>query len=46
MAETKVKTVRISDDLWTDLLVKTAQEGTTASAVIRDLVDEWVHSHD
>jgi hypothetical protein len=34
--------IRISDELWAKAQAKAEQEGTTASAVIRRLLTEWV----
>jgi hypothetical protein len=34
--------IRIDADLWAKAQAKAAQEGTTASAKARDLLEEWV----
>lgn len=39
---TQQRQVRISDDLWTRAQAKAAEEGTTASEVIRRLLAEWL----
>jgi hypothetical protein len=36
------RNVRIDDELWSAVLDKAAAEGTTASAVVRDLLADWV----
>lgn len=34
--------IRISDDLWSKAQAKAAQEGTKASAKVRELLENWI----
>lgn len=36
--------IRISAELWASAQAKAAEQETTASAVIRDLLSEWVNN--
>lgn len=40
--KTTVKGVRIPDDLWDAVKAKAAEDGRTASEVVRDLLTQWV----
>jgi len=41
---TKIRGVRIPDELWEAVQAKAAAEGTTASDVVRDLLARWVQA--
>lgn len=44
----KVHQIRMTDELWNQLTIKTAYEGTNNSAKIRELIEEYlqVEGHD
>lgn len=42
MNPTPHRTIRVPDELWAKVRDKAAEEGTTASVVIRVLLMEWV----
>lgn len=39
---TPQRQVRIPDDIWYGAAAKAAEQGTTASAVVRELLREWL----
>lgn len=39
---TKIRGIRIPDDLWEAVQEKAAEQGRTASDVVRDLLAAWV----
>lgn len=39
---TPLRAIRVPDELWAKVQKKAAQEGTSASEVIRKLLTEWV----
>jgi hypothetical protein len=43
MAETKMRYIRIDEDLWRKAIVKARNEGTNLSTVIRDWLDGYVN---
>lgn len=41
---TKIRGIRIPDDLWEAVQKQAAEQGTTASDVVRDLLTAWVRT--
>lgn len=46
MSDLKVHKFRLSDELWKQFSIRTAEEGTNKSAKIRELIEEYLHVED